>query len=298
MKGIILAGGLGTRLYPVTKGVSKQLIPIYDKPMIYYPLSLLMLAGIREILIISTPQDLPRYQELLGDGSRLNIRFHYKPQPRPEGLAQAFIIGEDFIGGDRVCMVLGDNLFYGHGLCSLLQSCAMLKEGAIIFGYPVKDPHRYGVIAFDETGRPVDIVEKPKVPPSRYAVPGLYFYDNQAVEMAKGLKPSLRGELEITDLNREYLKRGKLRVELLGRGYAWLDTGTFESLLQATQFVRAVQERQSLKICCIEEVAYRMGFIDKERLRVLAEELTQSEYGLYLLELLKEGDERNATEVY
>ncbi len=298
MKGIILAGGLGTRLYPITKGISKQMIPIYDKPMIYYPLSVLMLAGIREVLIISTPTDLPRFEALLGDGARLNMKFSYKEQPKPEGLAQAFILGEDFIGKDTVCLILGDNIFYGHGLCEVLQSCAGLKKGAIIFGYPVKDPERYGVIQFDNMGRPVDILEKPKNPPSRYAVPGIYFYDNQVSALAKTLKPSQRGELEITDLNRIYLRKGELEVRLLGRGFAWLDTGTFDSLIQATQFVRAVQERQGLKIASIEEVAYRMGFIDRHRLRELGEEQRQSEYGRYLLELLEEGDSRNANEVY
>jgi len=288
MKGIILAGGAGTRLYPVTKVVCKQLLPVYDKPMVYYPLSTLMLAGIRDILIISTPQDLPRFEDLFGDGSHLGLRFSYKVQEAPNGLAEAFIIGEDFIGEDNVCLVLGDNIFFGHNLPGMLKRACQRKEGATIFGYYVKDPERYGVVEFDGSGKVLSIEEKPKEPKSNYAVVGLYFYDNKVIEISKRIKPSWRGELEITDVNKVYLERGKLNVELMGRGYAWLDTGTHESLADATQFVKTIEERQGLKIACIEEIAYRMGFIDSEQLRRLAEPLRKSGYGEYLLKILKQ----------
>ncbi len=288
MKGIILAGGAGSRLHPLTLVVSKQLMPVYDKPMIYYPLSTLMLAGIRDILLISTPHDLPRFRELLGDGKKLGINLSYAEQPKPEGLAQAFIIGAPFIGKDPVALILGDNLFYGHGLAHTIQDAAKQDVGATIFGYYVKHPERYGVVEFDKSGKVIGIEEKPRNPKSHYAVPGLYFYDNDVVSLAKSLAPSARGELEITDLNRLYLKGGELRVKLLGRGTAWLDTGTHESLLQAANFIEAVEQRQGLKVGCIEEVAFRMGFIDREQLAKLGRALGKSEYGAYLTDLAED----------
>ncbi len=284
-KGIILAGGSGTRLFPITLGVSKQLLPVYDKPMIYYPLSVLMMAGIREILVISTPQDLPVFRRILGDGSQLGISFAYVEQPRPEGLAQAFIIGESFIGRDPVCLILGDNIFYGPGLSQILRRAVKTTRGGLIFGYPVRDPQRYGVVEFEPDGTVTRIVEKPKNPKSQYAVPGLYFYDNHVVAIAKGLRPSARGELEITDVNMAYLRRGDLRVELLGRGFAWLDTGTHEALQQAASYVQAIQERQGLKISCVEEIAFRLGYINRAQLRSLADKYLQNDYGQYLVEL-------------
>jgi glucose-1-phosphate thymidylyltransferase len=290
MKGIILAGGIGTRLYPVTLGVCKQLLPIYDKPMIYYPLSVLMLAGIRNVMIISTPQDLDRFKNIFGDGSYLGLRFFYKEQPHPGGIAEAFILGEKFIGGDDVCLVLGDNIFYGHGFTDLLKKASKdvkKKKGATIFGYYVNDPERYGVVEFDEKGNVLSLEEKPEMPKSRYAVTGLYFYSNDVVEIAGNLKPSLRGELEITDVNNEYLKKGKLRVELMGRGYAWLDTGTHGSLLEAGEFIATIEKRQGLKIACIEEIAYKLGYIDKKQLLKLAQPLNHNEYGKYLMRIVK-----------
>jgi glucose-1-phosphate thymidylyltransferase len=288
MKGIVLAGGAGTRLHPVTRAVSKQLLPIYDKPMIYYPLSVLMLAGIRDVLIISTPTDLPRFRDLLGDGRSLGLRFSYEEQPRPEGIAQAFIIGRSFIGGDSVALILGDNLFFGHGLGTVLQSAGRTENGGLIFGYPVQDPQRYGVVEFDSARRVVGIEEKPAAPKSRYAVPGLYFYDRHVCDIAAGLKPSRRGELEITDLNLAYLRAGNLRVELLGRGIAWLDTGTHEALLQAANYVQVVQERQGLKIACLEEIAFHMGYIPAEQIRALGAAMKGNEYGRYLLQIADE----------
>ena len=286
MKGIILAGGSGTRLHPLTLAVSKQLMPVYDKPMIYYPLSTLMLAGIYEILIISTPQDLPNFKKLLGDGSQLGCRFEYKEQPNPDGLAQAFILGEDFIGDDKVALILGDNIFYGSGMSKLLQSCVD-TEGGTIFAYPVMDPERYGVVEFDQAKNVLSIEEKPQQPKSNFAIPGIYFYDNEVVAIAKNIKPSPRGELEITDVNNVYLERGKLKVAVFDRGTAWLDTGTIQSLMQAGQFVQVIEERQGTKIGAIEEVAYRMGYIDKEQLLRIAEPLRKSGYGEYLTRLIK-----------
>jgi len=285
MKGIILAGGSGTRLYPITKAISKQLMPIYDKPMIYYPLSTLMLAGIKEILIISTPKDLPKFKELLEDGSQLGISIKYTEQAKPEGLAQAFIIGQKFIGKDCVCLILGDNLFYGHGFSDKLQKCTKLKNGGIIFGYLVKDPERYGVVNFDETGKVLDIEEKPKNPKSKYVIPGIYFYDNKVINFAKNLKPSKRGELEITDLNKIYLQNQELKVELLGRGNAWLDTGTHEAMHEASNFVEIIEKRQGTKIACIEEIAFTKGYINKNQLKKLAKPMIKNDYGKYLMNL-------------
>jgi glucose-1-phosphate thymidylyltransferase len=288
MKGIILAGGAGTRLHPITEAISKQLLPVYDKPMIYYPLSALMLAGIREVLIISTPRDLPNFRALLGDGSRLGMQFSYREQPSPDGLAQAFIIGEDFIGSDNVCMILGDNIFYGHGFGGILKEASGLKKGAVVFGYSVNDPERYGVVEFDSQFRAISLEEKPANPKSNYAVTGLYFYDNTVASRARALKPSPRGELEITDLNRLYLSEGLLEVKLLGRGMAWLDTGTFDSLLQASNFIATLEQRQGLSASCIEEIAYKNGFISKDQLLGLARPLAKSQYGQYLLKVANE----------
>jgi glucose-1-phosphate thymidylyltransferase len=288
MKGIILAGGSGTRLYPITKSISKQIIPVYDKPMIYYPLSVLMLAGIQEILIISTPKDIPLYEDLLGDGSQLGIQLNYAIQPSPDGLAQAFIIGEKFIGNDKVCLVLGDNIFYGYSFGKILTDTYHLDDGAVVFGYYVKDPERYGVVEFDDNGKVLSLEEKPKEPKSNYAVTGLYFYSNDVVSKAKKLKPSPRGELEITDLNRLFLEEGRLKVELLGRGMAWLDTGTHDSLLQASNFIATIEQRQGLKVSCIEEIAFNKGYISKDQLLRLAEPMKKNQYGEYLINIANE----------
>jgi glucose-1-phosphate thymidylyltransferase len=288
MKGIILAGGSGTRLYPLTRVISKQLIPVYDKPMIYYPMSVLMLAGIREILIISTPHDLPGFRELFKDGSHLGLSISYAEQPKPEGLAQAFLIGKEFIGRDSVCLILGDNIFFGPGFSKIIRNCAQLTHGGLIFGYMVSDPERYGVVEFDSRNNVVGIEEKPSRPKSKYAVPGLYFYDNEVISIAEQVKPSARGELEITDINNEYLRRGTLRVEPLGRGFCWLDTGTHESLQQAASYVQAVQERQGLKIACIEEIAYQLGYIDLDQLLHLASDMLKNQYGQYITEVVAE----------
>lgn len=291
MKGIVLAGGSGTRLYPITQTISKQLLPIYDKPMVYYPISVLFLAGIKDILIISTPQDTPRFQELLGDGTRFGVNFQYKVQPSPDGLAQAFILGEEFIGNDDVCMVLGDNIFYGYGLSAMLQRSLEIVEKErknVVFGYNVNDPERYGVVEFDKTGKVLSIEEKPQNPKSSYAVVGLYFYTNDVIKVAKAVKPSARGELEITTVNQEFLNRGELNVELMGRGFAWLDTGTHKSMLEASQFIETIEERQGLKVACLEEIAYNKGYISAGKLRELAQPMSKNQYGQYLLKLIKE----------
>ena len=292
MKGIILAGGSGTRLYPITLSVCKQLLPVYDKPMIYYPLSILMLAGIKEVLIISTPHDLPRFRELFRDGSHLGLRFSYAAQAEPRGLADAFVVGEEFVGKDSVCLILGDNIFYGHGLTEILRKSVKdvtAAGGATVFGYYVQDPERYGIVEFDGSGKVLSLEEKPKQPKSKYAVTGLYFYDNDVVRIAKGVKPSARGEIEITDVNKEYLNRGKLRVELLGRGHAWLDTGTHDSLLEASEFIATIEKRQGLKVACIEEIAYRLGYINKQQILKCAEQLKKNGYGQYLLNVVNYG---------
>ena len=293
MKGIILAGGSGTRLYPLTKVISKQMIPVYDKPMIYYPLSVLMLAGIREILIISTPHDLPHFKELFGDGSYLGLKISYEPQPKPEGLAQAFTIGKSFIGNDSVALILGDNIFFGPGFSKILTDSARLNDGGLIFGYLVKDAKRYGVVEFDKDRNVVGIEEKPTKPKSKYAVPGLYFYDNDVIAIAEAVKPSLRGEFEITDINNEYLRRGKLKVQPLGRGFCWLDTGTHESLQQASSYVQAVQDRQGLKVACIEEIAYELGYIDLKQLEQLASDMLKNQYGQYITEFVAEQNQKD-----
>ena len=289
MKGIILAGGLGTRLFPITQPICKQLLPVYDKPMIYYPLSTLMRSGIKEILIISTPKDLPRFKEMLGNGHQLGITLHYKEQQEPRGLADAFIVGKEFIGNDSVCLILGDNIFYGHGMGTLLKEAVANNEGATIFGYYVNDPDRYGVVEFDKQGKVLSLEEKPEQPKSNYAIVGLYFYDNRVVEIAENIKPSERGEIEITDINIEYLKQNKLQVVTMGRGFAWLDTGTFNSLHDAGAFVKTLEDRQGLKIACIEEIAYQMGYIDRKQLEKLARDLSKSDYGQYLLDFLRRG---------
>ena len=288
MKGIILAGGKGTRLYPLTMAISKQLLPVYDKPMIYYPLSMLMLAGIRDILVITTPEDSDQYRRLLGDGSRLGMNFQYAVQAVPRGLADAFLVGKEFIGDDKVCLILGDNIFFGHGLPQILRSAAEQENGAVVFAYPVRDPERYGVVEFDDSSKAISLEEKPLKPRSNYAVPGIYFYDNRVVRYAEELEPSPRGEIEITDINKRYLSDGKLSVKVLGRGIAWLDAGTHESLLQASMFVQAVEDRQGMMISCVEEIAYRMGYIDEEGLRKCAEPLTSNGYGQYLIRFLGE----------